>query len=133
MSAQLQQPFEGSASNSDNHGATTATDAEAAAPIQNRAAASRSPYVQAHATSPVAWQLFDDEALSRAKRENKLIFMHVGFAACHCKALLYGFSLSPWHFHAFSSSLYQLIPLTVQRILVQTATSRIKTPFPTQP
>ena len=87
MSAQLQQPFEGSASTGDNHVAPAAAEAEVAAPIQNRASASRSPYVQAHATSPVAWQLFDDEALSRAKRENKLVFVHVGFAACHCEVL----------------------------------------------
>lgn len=53
-------------------------------PLQNRAARSSSPYVSAHATSPVAWQLLDDEAVQRAKKENKLIYLNVGFKSCHC-------------------------------------------------
>jgi hypothetical protein len=32
----------------------------------------------------VHWQLLDDEAVSRARRENKLILLNVGFRACHC-------------------------------------------------
>lgn len=53
--------------------------------LHNRASQSISPYVQSHADSPVAWQLLDDEAIARAKRENKLIFLNIGFKACHCK------------------------------------------------
>jgi hypothetical protein len=52
--------------------------------MQNRAAQGNSPYVQSHASSPVKWQLLDAEAVNRAKRENKLIFLNVGFKACHC-------------------------------------------------
>ncbi len=136
MSAQLQQPFEGSASNNDSHVATAAAEPEPAAPIQNRASASRSPYVQAHATSPVAWQLFDDEALSRAKRENKLMFVHVGFAACHCKmfpSLPVPRFLLPRTSAPLPPFLSRLSPLTVQRTLAQTATSPTKIPSPTLP
>jgi hypothetical protein len=53
--------------------------------LRNRAGDSISPYVRAHADTPVAWQLLDDEAIAIARRENKLIFMNVGFHACHCK------------------------------------------------
>lgn len=53
--------------------------------MRSRASKSNSPYIRSHATSPVHWQLLDDEAVSRAKRENKLIFLNVGFRACHCK------------------------------------------------
>lgn len=53
--------------------------------MTNRASQSNSPYIRSHATSPVHWQLLDDEAISRAKRENKLIFLNIGFRACHCK------------------------------------------------
>jgi hypothetical protein len=56
------------------------------APLQNRAAASRSPYIQEHAKDLVAWQLLDDEAVERARKENKLIFLHIGYKACHCKS-----------------------------------------------
>ncbi|KAH7377010.1 spermatogenesis-associated protein [Plectosphaerella cucumerina] len=51
--------------------------------LRNRADQSISPYVQSHATSPVAWQILDDEAVALAKKENKLIFLNVGFKACH--------------------------------------------------
>lgn len=53
--------------------------------LQNRAGDSTSPYVQSHASTPVAWQLLDDEAIQRAKKDNKLIFMNIGFKSCHCK------------------------------------------------
>ncbi|KAL1865912.1 hypothetical protein Daus18300_007024 [Diaporthe australafricana] len=52
-------------------------------PLQNRAGNSTSPYVQSHASTPVAWQLLDDDAIQRAKKENKLIFMNIGFKSCH--------------------------------------------------
>lgn len=53
-------------------------------PLENRAAQSTSPYVRAHASSPVAWQLLNDEAIQRAKKENKLVYMNIGFKSCHC-------------------------------------------------
>ncbi|KAL8387510.1 hypothetical protein RB595_009856 [Gaeumannomyces hyphopodioides] len=54
-----------------------------ARPLLNRAGDSSSPYLRAHQDTPVAWQLLDDEAIARARRENKLIFLHIGFKACH--------------------------------------------------
>lgn len=53
-------------------------------PLQNRAAQSTSPYVRAHASSPIAWQLLDDETIERARKENKLVFVNIGFKSCHC-------------------------------------------------
>lgn len=65
--------------------------------LQNRAAASTSPYVQSHASTPVAWQLLDDEAIQRAKKDNKLIFMNIGFKSCHCKSCTRTMRLGrPW-------------------------------------
>lgn len=49
----------------------------------NKAGGSRSPYIRAHASNPVAWQLWGDEAITLAQKENKLIFLSVGFSACH--------------------------------------------------
>lgn len=56
-------------------------------PLRNRAGQSTSPYVRAQASSPVAWQLLDDEAILRARKENKLVFVNIGFKPCHCAFL----------------------------------------------
>lgn len=58
---------------------------ESAPPLVNRVGQSKSPYVRSHADGRVAWQLLDDESIERARKENKLIFLHIGFKACHCK------------------------------------------------
>src|SRR5690606_10832649 len=42
-----------------------------------------SPYLLQHAYNPVAWLPWGEEALSRAKQENKPIFLSIGYAACH--------------------------------------------------
>lgn len=94
MSAQLQQPSQAgaqlSASENNANGATAQSGAEQpkpteAEPLRNRAGDSKSPYVRAHSDSSVAWQLLDHDAVSRAKRENKLIFLSIGFLASHCR------------------------------------------------
>ncbi|KAI9047032.1 hypothetical protein LZ554_009106 [Drepanopeziza brunnea f. sp. 'monogermtubi'] len=51
--------------------------------LRNRAGESRSPYVRAHGGNPVAWQLWGGEAVEMARRENRLMFVSVGYAACH--------------------------------------------------
>ncbi len=42
-----------------------------------------SPYLLSHAHNPVNWYPWGEEALSRAKAENKPIFLSIGYAACH--------------------------------------------------
>ena len=49
----------------------------------NRLIHETSPYLQLHAHNPVAWYPWGDEALARAKAENKLIFLSVGYATCY--------------------------------------------------
>ena len=34
--------------------------------------------------NPVAWQMWDAEALALAKKFNRLLFVSIGYAACHC-------------------------------------------------
>ena len=50
---------------------------------QNRLAAATSPYLLQHASNPVDWYEWGEEALARAKREEKPILLSVGYAACH--------------------------------------------------
>jgi len=42
-----------------------------------------SPYLLQHAHNPVNWHPWGDESLSLAKKENKPIFLSIGYSACH--------------------------------------------------
>ncbi len=44
---------------------------------------STSPYLLQHAHNPVNWQPWSNELIERAKREDKLILVSIGYAACH--------------------------------------------------
>ena len=49
----------------------------------NRLIDSTSPYLLQHAHNPVDWYPWGNEALERARREEKPIFLSIGYAACH--------------------------------------------------
>ena len=49
----------------------------------NRLANETSPYLLQHADNPVDWYAWGEEALERARREDKPILLSVGYAACH--------------------------------------------------
>ncbi|EFR01470.1 spermatogenesis-associated protein 20 [Nannizzia gypsea CBS 118893] len=55
----------------------------ASAELVNRLSESRSPYVRSHMNNPVAWQLWDSTAINKAKQLNRLIFLSIGYSACH--------------------------------------------------
>jgi len=40
-------------------------------------------YLLQHAQNPVDWHAWNEEALGRAKKENKPIFLSVGYSSCH--------------------------------------------------
>jgi len=42
-----------------------------------------SPYLQQHAHNPVHWYPWGEEAFAKAKKENKPIFLSIGYATCH--------------------------------------------------
>ena len=42
-----------------------------------------SPYLLQHAHNPVNWYAWGDEALQKAKVENKIILVSIGYSACH--------------------------------------------------
>jgi len=46
----------------------------------NRLAQETSPYLQQHAHNPVDWQPWDDEALARARDEDRPILLSIGYA-----------------------------------------------------
>jgi hypothetical protein len=49
----------------------------------NRLAAETSPYLKQHARNPVDWYPWGEEALGRARAEDKPIFLSIGYSACH--------------------------------------------------
>ncbi|RMF46328.1 MAG: thioredoxin domain-containing protein, partial [Anaerolineae bacterium] len=49
----------------------------------NHLANSTSPYLLQHASNPVDWYPWGEEALEKARREDRPIFLSIGYAACH--------------------------------------------------
>ena len=49
----------------------------------NRLADATSPYLLQHADNPVEWHEWGEEALARAREEDKPILLSIGYAACH--------------------------------------------------
>jgi hypothetical protein len=48
----------------------------------NKLKDSPSPYLKQHAENPVAWYPWSEEALKRAKAEDKPILVSIGYSAC---------------------------------------------------
>ncbi|MEO1448124.1 MAG: thioredoxin domain-containing protein [Bacteroidota bacterium] len=51
--------------------------------MPNRLINASSPYLLQHAHNPVDWYPWGDEALKKAREENKLLLVSIGYAACH--------------------------------------------------
>ena len=51
--------------------------------MPNRLAAETSPYLLQQQNNPVDWYPWCDEAIERARAEDKPIFLSIGYSACH--------------------------------------------------
>jgi hypothetical protein len=49
----------------------------------NRLRHEKSPYLLQHADNPVDWYAWGDEAFEAARRENKPVFLSIGYSTCH--------------------------------------------------
>src|SRR5260370_28527078 len=49
----------------------------------NRLGQEKSPYLLQHAHNPVDWYPWGEDAFARARKENKPIFLSVGYSTCH--------------------------------------------------
>lgn len=69
--------------------AATAQDPLKPAPMKpeqgpaNRLSRESSPYLLQHAHNPVNWYPWGEEAFEKARKENKLVFLSIGYSACH--------------------------------------------------
>ena len=61
----------------------TAKSAPAAPAHTNRLAREKSPYLLQHQHNPVDWYAWGEEAFARARRENRPIFLSIGYSTCH--------------------------------------------------
>ncbi len=52
-------------------------------PYTNRLIHSKSPYLLLHAHNPVNWYAWGNEAFEKARKENKPIFLSIGYFTCH--------------------------------------------------
>ncbi len=59
------------------------TNTDAKEKYTNALISEDSPYLQQHAHNPVNWYAWVDEAFLKAKEENKLIFLSIGYSTCH--------------------------------------------------
>jgi uncharacterized protein YyaL (SSP411 family) len=56
---------------------------DASQPFTNHLANERSPYLLQHAHNPVDWYPWGAEAMEKARKENKPIFLSIGYSTCH--------------------------------------------------
>ena len=49
----------------------------------NRLINEKSPYLLQHAHNPVQWYPWGDEAFEKAQREDKPVFLSIGYSTCH--------------------------------------------------
>src|ERR1043166_1067411 len=49
----------------------------------NRLAREKSPYLLQHQFNPVDWYAWGEEAFAKARKENKPIFLSIGYSTCH--------------------------------------------------
>ncbi len=67
-------------------GIMTSSSAAASTPGSertNRLAGEKSPYLLQHASNPVDWYPWGEEAFAKARAENKPIFLSIGYSTCH--------------------------------------------------
>jgi uncharacterized protein YyaL (SSP411 family) len=57
--------------------------AMAHAGLKNTLANNASPYLAMHGADPVHWQEWNEQAMATAREENKLLFVSIGYFACH--------------------------------------------------
>ncbi|MEW6765021.1 MAG: DUF255 domain-containing protein [Pseudomonadota bacterium] len=84
-----------------------------AGPPRNALTGATSPYLAMHAGDPVAWQPWSKETLTRARREDRLIFVSSGFFACHWCHVLQQESFSDPGFAALLNQ--HFMPIKVDR------------------
>ncbi|TAF51501.1 MAG: thioredoxin domain-containing protein, partial [Oscillatoriales cyanobacterium] len=81
--------------------------------MPNRLAQSASLYLRKHADNPIDWWPWCDEAIATARRENKPIFLSIGYSSCHWCTVMEGEAFSDAAIAAFLNE--NFVPIKVDR------------------
>jgi uncharacterized protein YyaL (SSP411 family) len=81
--------------------------------MTNRLAQTQSLYLQKHAENPIDWWPWCDEALEKAKRENKPIFLSIGYSSCHWCTVMEGEAFSDPAIAEYMN--HSFVPIKVDR------------------
>ncbi len=81
--------------------------------MTNRLAQSQSLYLRKHAENPVEWWPWCDEALAKARAENKPIFLSIGYSSCHWCTVMEGEAFSDLSVAEYLNA--QFLPIKVDR------------------
>ncbi|PSR18982.1 thioredoxin domain-containing protein [filamentous cyanobacterium CCP3] len=81
--------------------------------MTNRLADSPSLYLRKHAENPIDWWPWCDEALERAKADDKPIFLSIGYSSCHWCTVMEGEAFSDEAIASYMNASF--IPIKVDR------------------
>ena len=81
--------------------------------MTNRLAQSNSLYLRKHAENPIDWWYWCDEALATARRDNKPIFLSIGYSSCHWCTVMEGEAFSDLAVAAYMNA--NFLPIKVDR------------------
>jgi uncharacterized protein len=81
--------------------------------MTNRLAAAQSLYLHKHAENPIDWYPWGPEALETAQRDNKPIFLSVGYSSCHWCTVMEGEAFSDESIAAYLNA--NFLPIKVDR------------------
>jgi len=70
---------------------------EMAEKTPNRFISEKSPYLLQHAYNPVDWYPWGEEAFEKARKEDKAIFLSIGYSTCHWCHVMEKESFSGFH------------------------------------
>ena len=79
----------------------------------NRLIHARSPYLRQHAWNPVDWHEWNPETLAQARREQKPVFLSIGYSSCHWCHVMERESFDDPEIAAFLNA--HFIPIKVDR------------------
>ncbi|NJO44066.1 MAG: thioredoxin domain-containing protein [Cyanobacteria bacterium CRU_2_1] len=81
--------------------------------MTNRLAESQSLYLRKHAENPIDWMPWCDEALEKAKQDNKPIFLSIGYSSCHWCTVMEGEAFSDLEIAEYMNA--HFVPIKVDR------------------
>lgn len=81
--------------------------------MPNRLIESQSLYLRKHAYNPIDWWAWGEDAIEQARRENKIIFLSVGYSSCHWCTVMEGEAFSDETIAQFLNQNY--LPIKVDR------------------